>query len=142
MPMSVMVVDDFKPWRTFVSSKLLEESKLEIVCEVADGLEAVRNAEKMRPDLILLDVGLPSLNGIDAADRIKKIAPESRILFLSQQNDFEMVSEALRAGGRGYVLKSDAGDELLPAIIAVLRGDQFLSSGLKGMTAPRETSSS
>jgi DNA-binding NarL/FixJ family response regulator len=141
MPMSVMVVDDFEPWRTFVSSKLLEESRLEIVCESADGLEAVRNAEKMRPDLILLDVGLPSLNGIDAADRIKQIAPESKILFLSQQNDFEMVSEALKAGGRGYVLKSDAGDELLPAIAAVLRGDQFLSSGLKGMTTFPETSS-
>lgn len=128
---SVMVVDDFEPWRNFVPSTLLEGSNLQIVYEVGDPVVAIDEANKIHPNLILLDIGLPSLNGIEAAHQIHQSAPESRILFVSEQSDPEVVRTALDAGGRGYVLKSDAGDELLAAIMAVLRGDQFLSSGLK-----------
>ncbi|HXX27440.1 MAG TPA: response regulator transcription factor [Terriglobales bacterium] len=136
-----MVADNFEPWRSFVSSMLGGESALEIVCEVVDGPAAVGKAEEMHPDLVLLDIGLPRLNGIEAADRIQQIALGSRILFVSQESDPDLVRAALSAGGRGYVLKADAVDELLPAITAVLRGDQFLSSGLKGMSSSADTGS-
>jgi len=128
---SVMVVDDFEPWRSFISSTLLKVASLQIVCEVADAVEAIAEANKIQPNLILLDIGLPGLNGIEAGHRIREIAPGSRILFVSEQRDPDVVRAALDAGGGGYVLKSDARDELLPAIMAVLRGDQFLSSSLK-----------
>jgi DNA-binding NarL/FixJ family response regulator len=128
---SVMVVDDSEPWRRFVSSKLLKESTLQIVCEAADAGDAISEADKIQPNLILLDIGLPSLNGIEAAHQIRQVAPGSRILFVSEQSDPDVVTAALEAGGGGYVLKSDAGDELLPAIVAILRGDPFLSSRLK-----------
>ena len=128
---SVMIVDDFEPWRSFISFTLLKEFNLHIVCEVADAVEAIGEAKKIQPNLILLDIGLPGPNGIEAAYRIQQIAPGSRILFVSEQSDPDVVRTALDAGGGGYVLKSDAGDELLPAIMAVLRGDQFLSSSLK-----------
>jgi DNA-binding NarL/FixJ family response regulator len=127
-----MVADNFEPWRSFVSSMLGGECALEIVCEVVDGAGAVGKAEEIHPDLILLDIGLPALNGIEAANQIHQVALGSIILFVSQESDPDLVRAALNAGGRGYVLKADAVDELLPAITAVLRGDRFLSSGLKG----------
>ena len=130
---SVMIVDDFEPWRSFVSARLLKEPNLQIVCEVADAVEAIGEANKIQPNLILLDIGLPSLNGIETAQQIFQIAPGSRILFVSEQSDPDVVIAALDAGGAGYVLKSDAGDELLTAITAVFRGDQFLSSSLKSV---------
>ena len=126
-----MVVEDFEPWRRFVSSVLLNESSLQIVCEIADGLEAVGKAEKIQPDLILLDIGLPTLDGIEAAERIRQATPRSKILFVSENSDPDVVKAALTIGSGGYVLKVDTGNELLCAIVAVLRGDPFLSSGLK-----------
>lgn len=101
-----------------------------MICEVSDGLEAVQKAEELKPDLILLDVGLPTLNGIDAAREIRKLAPESKIIFLSQECSAEVVQAALDLGARGYVLKITAASELLAAVEAVLRGDQFVSGGL------------
>jgi DNA-binding NarL/FixJ family response regulator len=130
-----MVVDDSEPWRSFVSSILGPESTLEIVCEVVDGPEAVEKAGRIHPDLILLDIGLPTLNGIEAANQIHEIALGSTILFVSQEADPDLVRAALNAGGRGYVLKFDAVDELLPAIMAVLGGDHFLSNGVKSTTS-------
>ena len=126
-----MIVDDFEPWRSFVSAMLMKEPNLQIVCEVADAVAAIGEANKVQPNLILLDIGLPILNGIEAAHQILQIAPGSRILFVSEQADPDVVMAAMEAGGAGYVLKSDAGDELLTAITAILRGDQFLSSSLK-----------
>jgi len=89
-------------------------------------LEAVRKAEELQPDLILLDIGLPKLNGIEAARQIEKLCPRSRILFLSEQSSTDVVQEALNTGGYGYVVKSDAGTELLSAVDAVVRGEQFV----------------
>jgi DNA-binding NarL/FixJ family response regulator len=119
-------VDDFEQWRHFVSSRLQNEPNLQIICEVADGMDAVEKAEQLRPDLILLDIGLPTLNGIEAARRIRKLAPKSKILFLSQNHSPDIAAEALRIAS-GYVIKSDASSELLPAVEAVLRGKQFVS---------------
>jgi len=126
----VLVVDDFEPFRRFICSTLGKRLELQIVGEACDGLEAVRKAAELHPDLIVLDIGLPSLNGIEAARRIRKVSPESKILFMSLESSADVVQEALALGSLGYVVKAHAGSELLEAVKAVLEGRQFLSSGL------------
>jgi len=110
---------------------LREAWQPDVVCEAADGAEAVQQAERLRPNLILLDVGLPKLNGIEAARRIRTLSPESRILFLSQISDSDVVQQALSLGVQGYVLKSQVGGDLRAAVKAVLRGERFVSERLK-----------
>jgi DNA-binding NarL/FixJ family response regulator len=128
----VLVVDDYEPWRRFVSTTFQTQPELQVICEVADGLEAVQKAQQLQPDLILLDIGLPKLNGIEAARRIRELSPKSRILFLSENRSWDIAEEALRTGADGYVVKSDAGRELLPAIKAVLRRERFVGSRFAG----------
>jgi DNA-binding NarL/FixJ family response regulator len=128
----VLVVDDNEPFRRFICSTLGKRPELHIVCEVSDGLEAVRKAEELHPDLILLDIGLPSLNGIEAAQRIRKLSPESKIIFVSQETSADAVREALRLGAHGYVVKTDAKRELLAGVDAVLRGGQFVARRFSG----------
>jgi DNA-binding NarL/FixJ family response regulator len=99
---------------------------------VSNGLEAVQEAEELKPDLILLDIGLPKLNGIEAARRIRQLSPSSKIIFLSLYDSLDIVQAALGTGALGYVVKTDAQRELLPAVDAVLQGKQFVSSSLKG----------
>jgi len=110
---------------------LIRHAELRLVGEVADGLEAVQKTEELKPDLILLDIGLPHLNGIEAAKQIRQVVPGTTILFLTLNRDADVVREALSTGAKGYVLKADAGKELWPAIEAVLQGKQYVSSGLK-----------
>lgn len=128
----VLLVEDFLPFRAFVSALLREKPNLQIVSEASDGFQAVRRARELHPDLILMDLGLPGLNGIEAARRIRQLVPRSRIVFLSQEGSAEIVEEALRSGALGYVLKPRAGDDLHPAVAAVLEGQQFVSDGLIG----------
>jgi DNA-binding NarL/FixJ family response regulator len=128
----VILIDDFEPWRRFVASLLQKNPEWQIICEASDGLEAVQKAEEFQPDLIVLDIGLPELNGIEAALSIRKVAPESKILFLSENRSSEVAAAALSAGGHGYVVKSDGADELLLAVEAVLRGKRFVSSTFAG----------
>ena len=125
----VLVVDDYQPWRQFVLSMFQAQPQLQIIGETADGLEAVDKAQALQPDLILLDIGLPTLNGIEAARRIRSCAPQSRILFVSENRSPDVAEEALRAGA-GYVVKSDAANELLPAVEAVLQGKRYISARL------------
>jgi CheY-like chemotaxis protein len=106
--------------------------ELQVVGEVSDGLEATQQAKRLQPDLILLDIGLPSLNGIEAARRIHKLVPECKILFLSQESSADVVREALATGARGYVVKTDAGSELVEAVEAVLRTEQFVGRRFSG----------
>jgi DNA-binding NarL/FixJ family response regulator len=124
----ILLVDDFEPWRTFVASSLKKNPEWQILSEVSDGLAAVQKAEEFQPDLIVLDIGLPKLNGIEAALSIRKVAPNSKILFLSENRSSDIVAAALNAGGHGYVVKSDGANELLVAIEAVLQGKRFVSS--------------
>jgi len=131
----ILVVDDFAPWRHSVRSMLQGHLELELVGEVADGLEAVQKAEELHPDLILLDIGLPHLNGIEAARQIRQSAPDTAILFLTMNSDADLVHAALDSHANGYVLKADAGCELLPAIQAVLRGKRYVSGGVAGRTS-------
>lgn len=128
----LLVVEDYEPFRRFVWSMLEKRTELQVIGEALDGLEAVRKAEELQPDLILLDVGLPTLNGIEAARRIRKLSSESKILFVSQESSADVVQEALRAGARGYVVKTDAGSELLEAVNTVLRGDLFVGKRFFG----------
>jgi len=100
------------------------------VGKVSDGLEAVRRAEELNPDLILLDIGLPTLNGLEAARQIRKVAPASKIVFLTQETSADVMQEALILGARGYVVKIKAGIDLLAAVEAVLEGRRFVSDGL------------
>jgi len=104
---------------------------LELVAQESDGLEAVQKSKELQPDLVLLDIGLPMLNGIEAARRIRDVSPASRIVFVTDNNSWDIAEEALRAGGSGYVVKSKAASELLLAAEAVLQSKPFLSAGLK-----------
>jgi DNA-binding NarL/FixJ family response regulator len=128
----VLVVDDYARWRDFVLEKLRENHNLRVIGVASDGLEAVQKAEELQPDLILLDIGLPSLNGIEVARQIRKLSPKSKILFVSQESSADIVQGALGTGAQGYVLKSDAGRELLEGVNAVLRGEQFVSGRFSG----------
>jgi CheY-like chemotaxis protein len=130
-PVRVLVVDDYEPWREHVCSVLKTRPELKVVGEASDGLEAVRIAEELKPDLILLDIGLPHLNGIDVAHQLCQTVPGAKILFLTQNNDAGLVQAVLSNGVQGYVLKAGAGSDLLPAIKAVLQGEKFVSSGIR-----------
>jgi DNA-binding NarL/FixJ family response regulator len=135
MPLrSVLVVEDYEPFRRFICSTLRKRSGLQVISQASDGLEAVKKAEELQPDLILLDIGLPTLNGIDAACRISRLVPAAKILFVSQSNDPDVVTAALSNGAKGYVRKENAQRDLLPAIEAVLCGDRFVSKGFPHRT--------
>lgn len=131
MTIRVLVVDDYEPWRRYVSSSLKASGQYEVVGELADGLDAVEEVGRLKPDLILLDVGLPSRSGIEVAEQILGAAPGSRILFVSEHRSAAIAEAAMATGAYGYVLKSDAGRELLSAIDAVLHGRRFVSAGVK-----------
>jgi len=125
------VVDDYPPFREFVRSTFQKRPELLVIGEVSDGLAAVRYSRELQPDLVLLDVGLPDLNGIEVARQIREVAPSSKILFVSENRcSWEIVTEALRSGGDGYVVKSSTASELLPAVDSVLQGRQFVSASL------------
>jgi DNA-binding NarL/FixJ family response regulator len=126
------VVEDSEEFRKFICSTLGERPELQVVGEVTDGLQAIQKAEELQPDLIVLDIGLPSLNGIEVARQIRKLSPKSKILFVSQESSAEVVREALATGANGYVVKMDAGSELLIGVSAVLRADQFVSKRFSG----------
>ena len=110
-----------------------------VLCEVSDGLAAVQKADELRPDLILMDIGLPSINGIAAARQILRSKPQSRILFLTQKFSSDVVSEAFSLGARGYIVKMDARRDMLLGIDAVMRGEKFVSASLKRLGFPRFT---
>ena len=122
------MVDDFVPWRNYLVAKLGENAALQVVGFASDGAEAVLKAAELHPDLILMDVNLPELSGIQAAARIRWVSPESKILFLSQILDFDVALAALDSGGLGYVVKSEAENELLTAVETVMSGKRFVSA--------------
>jgi DNA-binding NarL/FixJ family response regulator len=126
----IVIVEDFAAFRRVICSILEKRRDLQVICEVSDGLEAVRKAEELKPDLILLDMGLPTLNGLQAAREIRKLAPESKIIFVSQQSSPDLVQGALSLGAQGYVAKTRLASDLLVAVDAVLEGRQFVSRGL------------
>jgi DNA-binding NarL/FixJ family response regulator len=94
----ILVVDDNEPFRRFIASTLRDRKNFNVIGEACDGLEAVQRAEALQPDLILLDIGMPELNGLDAARQISKLAPNARIIFLTQESAPDVVGEALSLG--------------------------------------------
>jgi len=117
---SILVADDFAEWRVQVRCFLEARPDWHIIFETSDGLQAVEKATELRPDVVLLDIGMPSLNGIEAATKIQQASSGSRIVFLTQNADSEVVNAALATGAQGYVLKLNAATELIPAITAAL----------------------
>jgi DNA-binding NarL/FixJ family response regulator len=129
----ILVVDDSDRFRQFLVLSLRQKPEFQLIYEASDGLEAVERAEELQPDLILLDIGLPGVNGIEAGRRIQKVSPNSKILFVSLESSADVVQEALQLGAQGYLLKADVSRELLPAVDAVLQGGQYLSRRLTGI---------
>ncbi len=126
--LSILVVDDSRVWRRSVCSLLHRYMDRVIICEGSDGLEAVQKSEELQPDVVLLDIGLPNLNGLEAARLIRSVAPRSRILFVSSYDWPELSHEAMNLGALGFVVKSKAARDLLPAISTILRDEQFFGS--------------
>ena len=129
-PLRTLIVDNFEDFRRYLSSILKRKTQCEVVGQASDGLEAFAKAEELQQDLILLDLGLPTLNGMEAARRIRELSPNSKILFLSQDSSAEIVQEALRLGAQGYLLKSEA-TELPLAVDAISQGTWFVSRRLQ-----------
>ena len=122
MVVRVLLVDDYQPWLRFIRSMLQDSSELQIISEASDGREAVQKAIQLKPDLILLDIGLPTLSGIEAARQIREFNPQAKIIFVSEQRCEDIVQEALSTGS-GYVVKFNAARELIPVIKALLDGE-------------------
>ena len=126
----ILVVDDYEPWRRFERLALLAHAELQIIGECSDGDEAIQKAHELKPDLILLDISLPTLNGIEAARHIRQVSPNSKILFVTENRSPDIAEAALSTGASGYVVKWDGASELLPAIKVVLEGKRFMSANL------------
>ena len=129
MPLRILVVEDHAPFRQLICEELHGRADFQTI-EAADGLEAVRKAEELQPDLILLDINLPKMNGFEVAKQIRGLASHARILFVSQESSADIVRKALSLGAHGYIQKLSVGTDLLPAIDAVLAGQRFLSRSI------------
>ena len=130
-PHRVLVVEDHAPFRGLICRLLRQRADLEIVGEAADGWDAIRQAEALRPDVVLLDIGLPGLSGIEAAGRIRATVPDARLMFVTIESSLEIVERAFRGGAHGYVYKPRALRDVLPVLDAIIHGARFVSGGLE-----------
>ena len=126
-PVRILVADDFEPWRRSIVSMIEEDPGLEVIHESSDGVEAVQACLELQPDLVVLDVALPKLNGLEVAREIREASPDSRILFVSAMPNRDVMREALRVGAAGYIAKMDAARDLLKAVRAAVADREFLS---------------
>ena len=123
--MRILIVDDYEPWRRYVRSILVADADLVILAESADGLDAIKQSEELQPGLVLLDIQLPSMNGLEVARQIGVVSPGTEVLFLSSTQSVEVMREALKFGA-GFVMKSDAEQDLLPIVQAICRNEPFV----------------
>jgi DNA-binding NarL/FixJ family response regulator len=128
----ILLVDDYAPWRHHICSTLASTPRWEVAGEAVDGLDAVDKAHALRPDLILLDLGLPKMTGIEVAERITADNPAARILIVSEHRSWDVLEAALAAGARGYIVKSDSEHELAPAMDAIIEGRRFVGARFAG----------
>ncbi len=135
-PVRILLVEDFEPFRSLIRILLEAKSHLQIIAEVADGREAVRQAAELKPTLVLLDIGLPSLNGLEVARQLRKLSPDSKILFVTQESSPEVAQEALSLGASGFITKTRVANDLILAIQTVLSGGTFVSNASDQRTEP------
>ena len=124
----ILLVDDVGPCREMIHTILQEHADFVVVGEAVDGLEAVEKAQQLDPDVILLDIGLPGINGLEAAREIRRLVPGAKIVFVSQNTDADVIQAAISSGAQGFVRKAHAARKLLPAIEAVLRGEVSMAA--------------
>ncbi len=129
----ILIADDHEVARKGIRSILESHSGWEVCCEARDGREAVELASQSKPDVLLLDIGMPNLNGLDAARQILAVSPDARILILTIHDSEQVVREVLSAGARGFLLKSDAGRDLLAAVEALQSRRTFFTSKVAQM---------
>jgi DNA-binding NarL/FixJ family response regulator len=125
----ILLADDHALFREGVKA-LLTHDEFEVVAEAANGQDAIHAARRLRPDVAIVDVGMPGLNGIDAAREVLRASPRTKVIVLTMHKDHAYLAEALRAGARGYILKSRGAVELLDALREVARGGVYLSPGM------------
>jgi Response regulator containing a CheY-like receiver domain and an HTH DNA-binding domain len=125
----ILIVDDNAAWRRFLVEELQKQS-IQVVGTAEDGLFAIEQTRVLKPSVILMDVWMPRLNGLEATRAIGKFAPAAQVLMLTNNDDAEVVQAALAAGARGYLLKSFVATELTAAVTAILNGSVFIGSGL------------
>ena len=130
-PIRILVVDDSPDWQRFLLARFASNCDLKIIAVANDGLEAVQKAAELQPDLLLMDLNLPVMNGFDATRRIREVSPNCKVLFLTQNASRDLVSAAFEAGACGYIVKSDSGADLVPGIKAVFENQQFVSRSLR-----------
>jgi DNA-binding NarL/FixJ family response regulator len=129
-PLRVMVVEDHAPFRSMICKLLQRQVDVRIVGEAADGLDAIRQAEALRPDVVVLDINLPKLNGLDVAGRLRTLVPDAKLMFVTIESSLEVVEQAYSTGAHGYVYKPRALRDMVPVLDAIIRGGRFVSGGL------------
>lgn len=127
----VLVVEDHEPFRRVICELLQQRADLLIVGEAADGLDAICQAEALRPDVVMLDIGLPMLSGLEVAGRIRAKVPDAKLMFVTNESSLEVVEEAFRRGANGYLYKPRVQRDVLPVLEAIIRGGRFVSGGLE-----------
>jgi len=128
----VLIVDDYAPWRRFIATSLASKQEIALVDEAKDGLTGIQKAMELQPDLVVLDMSLPDLSGIEIARKIRESVPKAKILFLTENSSQDIVRKALSTGAEGYVVKSRAARDLIPAVENLLLGKTFISSSVGG----------
>mgnify|MGYP006303808289 CR=1 FL=1 len=132
MPISILLVDDHEIMRSGLRSLLSENKEFEIIAEASDGLESLNKAKQLHPDVIIMDISMPGMNGMEATRQILEEMPEIKIIALSVHSDKQFIAGMLKAGANAYLLKDCAVDELEKAITAVIQGDTYLSEKITG----------
>ena len=132
MSVRLLLADDHDLVRQGLKA-LLERQGFNVVCEASNGQEALRLAAKDKPDVAIIDIGMPVMNGVDAAREMTKSSPRTKVILLTQHDEDQYVTEALRAGVKGYVLKNQAADDFVYAIREVCRGSVYLSPSISRM---------
>jgi len=126
----VLVADDNAIIRKMLCDVLSYQPSYEVVCESLTAGDAINKAEELQPNVVVLDISLPDMNGIEVVRQIRQVAPSTQILLCSQHELEYIVKAGLAAGARGYLLKSEAIKELVPAIAAIMKGEQYISPGI------------
>jgi len=132
-PFRILLADDHEVVRTGLRALLEEQSGWEVIAEAVDGRDAVEKASKLKPDVVVIDIAMPSLNGLEAVRQIIKAVPDTKVLVLTMYDSDPLIQQVLQAGARGYLLKSDAGRDLVSAIDALRRNKTFFTPKVSQM---------